>query len=76
MSDTFYKLVANLNAIGAIANDLPNIGKRSQLKTKAEQIFVLLESAQQHAIALNNEALGKDAISPGVRFARPKDARK
>lgn len=76
MSDAFYKLVADMNAIGAIANDLPNIGKRSELKAKALEIFDLLESARQHAIALNKEALGEDAISPGVRFARPKDARR
>lgn len=70
--DPSYELTKCLNAIEAIAQDLPAVEKRRDLQIKAGELSALVEAARHAGIALRQEEYRP---SPGIRYARYKGMR-
>ncbi len=62
---TLQFLVINLSKIEAIAEELPRIGKRSELKIKADEIMKLTETVRRQVYALEQEK-SKDKYTPNL----------
>ncbi|MBA2660078.1 MAG: hypothetical protein H0U72_11260 [Nitrosospira sp.] len=78
MNDTTLQfLVINLSKIEAIAEELPRIGKRSDLKVKADEIKKLTEIARNQAYLIQNEK-SKEKYAPdlGQMFGGAKSGKK
>lgn len=57
MDESTTRLLANLDAIEAIARELPKVGKRSELKVKAEELLRLTEVVRREVAALDHERI-------------------
>lgn len=69
-------IIGKLNAIEAIARDLPAVGKRSELRVKEYEIFVQLEEARLKVIAINDELNKLRYDYPSERFVRVKGVKR
>ena len=52
-------IAVNLSAIEAIANDLPRVGKRSELSVRSEEIIKLVEIVRRQVYMLEVEKINE-----------------
>jgi hypothetical protein len=74
--DPTYTIILSLNAISRIADELPAIGKRSELSQKAREINLLLDEAKKAAQAMEKEIISLKYEYPAQRFERQKGVKR
>lgn len=66
MDESTTRLLANLDAIDKMVRELPAIGKRSELKVKADELLRLTEMARRELNVLHvNMENQRRTIAPG-----------
>jgi hypothetical protein len=74
--DPTYTIILSLNAISRIVDELPAIGKRSELSQKASEINLLLDEAKKAAQAMEKEIISLKYEYPAQRFERQKGVKR
>jgi hypothetical protein len=74
--DPTYTIILSLNAISRIVDELPAIGKRSELSQKAHEIALLLNEAGKAVQAMEKEIISLKYEYPAQRFERQKGVKR
>ena len=70
--DPILPIFKNLNAVEGIVNELPSIGKRSELRAKAREIAILVAEGRKAAFDMQKEIISLKYDYPAQRFDRGK----
>jgi hypothetical protein len=74
--DPTYAIFRHLNNISGIVDELPAIGKRSELSQKAYEIAALIDEARKAAMAMEKELISLKYEWPNDRFKRVKGVKR
>ncbi len=74
--DSILPIYRKLNAIDRMVNELPTVGKRSELSKKAFEICLLLDEARKAAMDMEKEIISFKYEYPAHRFVRDKGVKR